>query len=351
MEQRLSNFRSLFKSSPAPQSDPCEPEIGFKLTFSKTSKQLKVKVLSARHLPANYGTIKPRGYSVKITVFPEKEKYETSVVKESWPTFNEEFPFTLHSTSKYYQDYFKGKFISFTVYAVLENATETMAKKNPTSKLRRFFSFSEFGETPNRFRRSFRHSLNSRRTVGAVTYNLDAKIFNHKLGDDLICTPDIWRGIKEITSGIQTEPREGKNGSVEMTLSYAISEDRKNDVVEISITKFRCSLQTMQQHEKLGGQLYIKITASEQDDLIQKMKSDKFEPTISLKLEANTATLRATVNNDNLEQVRILVRLICKNILGKKIVLGKIEIDSNSDLWKEIVRTPSVPITRMINLE
>lgn len=145
--------------------------------------------------------------------------------------------------------------------------------------------------------------------------------------------------------------REGKNGSVEMTLSYAISEDRKNDVVEISITKFRCSLQTMQQHEKLGGQLYIKITASEQNDLIQKMKSDKFEPTISLKLEANTATLRATVNNDNIEQVKILVRLICKNILGKKIILGKIEIDSNNDLWKEIVRTPSVPITKMINFE
>lgn len=143
---------------------------------------------------------------MQITVFPEKEKYETSVVKESWPTFNEEFPFTLHSTSKHYQDYFKGKFVSFTVYAVLENTTETVAKKHSTSKLKRFFSFSEFGENTTRFRRSFRHSLNSRRTVGAVTYNLDSKIFNQKLGDDLICTPDIWRGIKEITSGIQTEP-------------------------------------------------------------------------------------------------------------------------------------------------
>ena len=136
-----------------------------------------------------------------------------------------------------------------------------------------------------------------------------------------------------------------------MTLSYAISEDRTNDVVEVSITRYRCSLQTMQQQEKLGGQLYIKITAFEHEDLIQKMKSDRFDPTISLKLEANTAALRARVNNYNLEQVKILVRLICKNMLGKKVVLGKIEIDSNSDLWKEIVRTPSVPITRMINFE
>lgn len=126
-------------------------------------------------------------------------------MKESWPTFNEEFPFTLHSSSKYFADYLKGKFVSFTVYAVLENITESKTKNPSTSKLRRFFSFSEFGEAPKSFRRSFRHSLNSRRTVGAVTYNLDSNIFTQKFGDDIICTPDIWRGIKEITSGIQIE--------------------------------------------------------------------------------------------------------------------------------------------------
>jgi hypothetical protein len=161
-----------------------------------------------------------------------------------------------------------------------------------------------------------------------------------------VCTKPLLDPIQR-----QFFQREGKNGSVEMTLSYAISEDRRNDVVEISITKYRCGLQTMQQHEKLGGQLYIKITAFEHDDLIQKMKSDKFDPTISLKLEANTATLRANVNNYNLEQVKILVRLICKNLLGKKVLLGKIEIDRNSDLWKEIVRMPSVPVKRMVNFE
>lgn len=102
---------------------------------------------------------------------------------------------------------------------------------------------------------------------------------------------------------------------------------------------------------KILGQLYIKITAFEYDDLIQKMKSDKFEPTISLKIEPNTATLRATVNKYNIEQVKILIRLICKNLFGAKILLGKIEIDSKSDLWGEIVAAPLVPITRMINFE
>ncbi|KAJ8940982.1 hypothetical protein NQ318_011715 [Aromia moschata] len=96
---------------------------------------------------------------------------------------------------------------------------------------------------------------------------------------------------------------------------------------------------------QLLGQLYIKITAFEHEDMIQKMKSDKFEPTISLKLEANTATLRATVNKYNIEEVKILIRLMSKNIVGK------IEIDSKSSIWQEIVAMPLVPVTRMINFE
>ncbi|KAJ8977423.1 hypothetical protein NQ317_009676 [Molorchus minor] len=98
-------------------------------------------------------------------------------------------------------------------------------------------------------------------------------------------------------------------------------------------------------------QLYIKITAFEHEDLIQKMKSDKFEPTISLKMETNTATLRATVNKYNIEEVKILIRLVSKNIVGKKVLLGKIEIDSKSSIWQEIVATPLVPVTKMINFE
>lgn len=81
------------------------------------------------------------------------------------------------------------------------------------------------------------------------------------------------------------------------------------------------------------------------------MKSDNFEPTISLKLDPSASTLRATVNKYNIEQVKILIRLISKNMLGKKVLLGKVEIDSNSSYWKEIVATPSVAITKMVNFE
>lgn len=155
-----------------------------------------------------------------------------------------------------------------------------------------------------------------------------------------------------------------------MTLQYSVSEDGTNDVVEITITKFRCSLQTMQEHEKIGGtwyilgwysgnftfgflsgQLYIKIQAFESNDIIQKKKSDRFDPTISLKLETNTATLRANVNSFMLNHVKILVRLLSKNVLGKKTLLGKIEIDKNEPFWKEIVAKPGEPITKMVNFD
>ncbi|KAJ8918470.1 hypothetical protein NQ315_008167 [Exocentrus adspersus] len=349
MEQKLNKVKNYFtlRRSDVGLDNAVEPQIGFKVSFCEITKELRVKVIGARQLPTSYGSVKPSGYLVK----------KISEMPESWPTINEEFTFNL--VAKRTEDYFKGKFVSFTIYAVLGQEEDKIIEK-PTGVLKRLLSFTEtddfirrgsFRKTASIRRGSYRNSLCNRRTVGAVTYSLDNKIFTQKLRNNFVSTPDIWRHVKEITSGIQTQPREGKKGSVELTLQYAVSEDGTNDVVEISVTKFRCSLQTMQEHERTGGQLYIKITAFEHEDLLQKMKSDKFDPTISLKLEANTATLRANVNNYNIEEVKILVRLISKNIVGKKVLLGKIEIDSKSGIWKEIVATPLVPITRMINFE
>lgn len=96
--------------------------------------------------------------------------------------------------------------------------------------------------------------------------------------------------------------------------------------------------------------MYIKISVSECDDVVHKMKSDKFDPTLSLKIEDNT-TLRATVNNYNLKNVTILIRLMCKNMLGKKHLLGKIQFNCRSDIWEKMIESPCVPITRIINFE
>lgn len=36
-------------------------------------------------------------------------------------------------------------------------------------------------------------------------------------------------------------------------MTYSESEDGFNDTIELSLLKMRCSMQTMQEHEKLGG--------------------------------------------------------------------------------------------------
>lgn len=350
----MTYFNSKLTGQQGETKGSSEPQIGFKVTFVEKLKRIVVKVIGARYLPTDYGTCKAKGYVIKVTIFPSKEKFETKIVKDSWPTINEEFTFNLNVSPKTY-DILKGTFVSFTIYAILEETVEEKPQKN-TNYLKKFLSdktedFIRKNNNRTLRRSSFRNSMKDRRTIGAVTYNLEYKNFTQNLRDDAIGTPDVWRSVKEITSGIQTQPREGKNGCVELTLQYAVSEDGTNDVVEISVTKFRCTLHTMQEHERTKGQLYIKISAFESDEVIQKKKSDKFDPTISLKLEANTATLRANVNNFMLDQVKILIRLLSKNLLGKKTLLGKIEIDKDNPFWKEIVANPSVPITKMVNFE
>ncbi|CAG9864735.1 unnamed protein product [Phyllotreta striolata] len=365
MEETVSTVRNYFKKKTSPTPADADaaraPQIGFRASFCEATKELKVKVIGARQLPTDYGSVKPRGYLVKVVFYPKREKFETKTAKESWPTINEEFSSILDG-SKRFED-IEGLFVSFTIYAVLGKETEE--ERPPVKRksiLKKYFSFSDGEEIISLRKNSFRRSgtlrrssyngcLSNRRTVGAVTYKLDRKSFTQKLRNNVISTPDIWRNVTDITSGIQTQPRDGIKGSVEVTLQYGVSEDGTNDVVEVTITKFRCSLQTMQLHEKVGGQLYIKITAFEDEDLVQKMKSDKFEPTISLKLEPSTSTLRATVNKRNLNQTKILIRLMARNLVGKKTLLGKIEIDRHSDFWKEIVASPSVNITKMVNFE
>ncbi|KAJ8930492.1 hypothetical protein NQ314_016719, partial [Rhamnusium bicolor] len=151
----------------------------------------------------------------QVTAFPQKEKFETRTVKESWPTINEEFTFNLIFSTKRYDDYFKGKFVSFTIYAILGDEEEK-PKEKPKGMLKRFLSFNDSEDfdfirkgsvrKPSIRRSSYKHNLSNRRTIGAVTYNLDSKIFTQTLTNNFISTPDIWRNVKEITSGIQTQP-------------------------------------------------------------------------------------------------------------------------------------------------
>lgn len=134
-------------------------------------------------------------------MFPGKQKFETCVAKESWPNFNQEFDFDLHTGRAPISEALSGKFISFTAYAILDSPTESKTK---TLK-RSFRIFSEKKPELSRggTRVSRRVSVNNRRTIGVATYNLDAKSFTQQLKTDYVATPDIWRKLEQISSGIQ----------------------------------------------------------------------------------------------------------------------------------------------------
>lgn len=42
------------------------PEVGFKIAYSQVEQQLKVKIISARHLPHYYGNNKAQGFLIKV---------------------------------------------------------------------------------------------------------------------------------------------------------------------------------------------------------------------------------------------------------------------------------------------
>ncbi|KAK9870630.1 hypothetical protein WA026_008192 [Henosepilachna vigintioctopunctata] len=326
-----------------------EPQIGFQVNYNTLFGEISVKVLGAKQLPTSYGNTKPQGYLMKVTVFPQKEKFETKLVEQSWPTFDEEFKFKIQSQSSY-TDCLKGKFISFTAYAILYGEHKT--KNDEKTLISRLISFAGGNKgTDNRSRRSLRHSLNNRRTIGSVTYNLEMRNFNIKIGENVVSTPEIWRGLKEISGGVVNTQKDNKKGSVEVTMLYAVSEEGNKDLIEVSVSKLRCNVQTMEEHERLGGKLYLKISAFEMDDVIQKMKSDKFDPTISLKLEKTSAKLKVKVDEHSCNQLRILIKLMCTPLLGHKLELGKLEIDSKSPIWKEMMQSPMMPVTNVIHLK
>ncbi|KAK9739846.1 C2 domain [Popillia japonica] len=314
--EKLRNFFSTSQIASVPNTSDLQPEVGFKLTYFEQTKQLVVKVIGARHLPSIYGTQKPEGYLIKVRVYPGREKCETDIVKQSWPTFNQELTFDLQSNASTLKDQFLGKFVTLTVYAVLESPNKNTSNVRRSNSLRNSFRFL-IGKEENvdvrkaSRRNSFRFligkeenvdvrkasrsrqcasrfTFDNRRTIGAVTYNLDPKKFTQKkyLTHS---TPDIWRIIQNISSGIDFEKKES-NCNLEVTLSYFNSEDGNNDRMEIALSKLRCSMTSMHEQEKLGGSIYLKITTFECGVRIASWKSDKFQPTISMKIEPSTAT-------------------------------------------------------------
>lgn len=75
--------------------------------------------------------------------YPQKQKYETKVCKNSSPIINEYFICKEGVHIKNSNDPFKGKFISFTIYAIFgkEDEEENHLERK-RGLLKRYFSFN-----------------------------------------------------------------------------------------------------------------------------------------------------------------------------------------------------------------
>lgn len=83
----------------------------------------------------------------------------------------------------------------------------------------------------------------------------------------------------------------------------------------LSLIKLRCSLKTMQEHEALKGQLYIKMSVVDNGIVTEFWKSDRFMPTISTSFQPDSARVIAK-NSHGLKDVSFVVKFVSKNKLG-----------------------------------
>ncbi|XP_015120237.1 uncharacterized protein LOC107043316 [Diachasma alloeum] len=384
-------------AAPMDRTANLEPEIGIKIVHSPGDKELRVTVVGARHLPQNFGFTRVNSYIVRIKLFPGKDKFETTTKNESWPQWNEEFVFPLRKEtkvrfgkSKVTEEQIDGsKLIIATLYAILEDkpllasekkeADKENAKKSQDKDLRKkdgstsgasgsqeaksnkllsqFFNKSQDKEekaAPERRR------IDQRRTVGATTIPLDPKNFGTKPArpkhPNDVSTGELWKPLRPIASGISgaEDRRENKKGQVELILIQEKSD--KKDVSEgklvLSLSRLRCSLQTMHEQESMKGQLYIKMSVVEGGRVTHFWKSDRFNPTVSMKFAQDQAQVIADNPYEGaLKDVSFVVKFVSKNKMGKKTTIGHFVIGPDvggqySDQWKQAMSKPGQAITK-----
>ncbi|KAG6451884.1 hypothetical protein O3G_MSEX007335 [Manduca sexta] len=315
-----------------------------------------------------------------VKIFPGDSKYETTLQESSWPVWNEDFKFQIKQkdakkpTDKVdLQSLLAGYFLSLTIYAILEPPKQESDKKRSSKTIDTKKSSKVTDQEESKPKSGFLEKFNSfkstkaeaiaqksilekRRTVGAATWNFDTKLFQNDLKNGLTGTPDIWRPINAIASGLTAVDarRENRKGQLEITLMYTASEDSFNDVVQLTVNRLRCSVQTMQEHEQFKAPLYLKATILEANKAECFWKSDRFVPTISARWDPKSSTVKLTVFKANLNKVSIYISLGCKTKMAKKEILGKAIIDEKSayaDSWNECLRQPGIPKVFWVNFE
>uniref|UniRef100_U5EPC7 C2 domain-containing protein n=1 Tax=Corethrella appendiculata TaxID=1370023 RepID=U5EPC7_9DIPT len=467
-----SNKRSLSSSSSNPLStfnEKLEPEVGFKLTLdgsmyddssttssSKSHKasqknnstpELLVNLIGVRHLPTSFGLKSVEGYMIKVKLFPGSQRYESTIQTSSWASFNETFKFPLttaaaqkssiKSKSKesnhVYQNevagslpekLFKGNFIVFTVFALLELPPGTgssikekynsfkrkgslMLKDKPIigklaeGTLEKVEAKEKEDESTKRLTRS-----ESQRNIGSVNCFLDPKMFTD-IRNSVYSTEELWMPIKDmaispiggstkanITTSLRgqvemilqlsdynqltptddSDKKSNKNSDHQASSSSSNSSGsflnikkllkNKNDkstgkklLLSVTTSKMRCPIKVKEEFENQAEKIYIKTTIFQHDILSNSWKSEQFTPTLSIKFDADKSTMSIPIScESDLNYVSIKVTLGTKTKVGKKIVLGTLNISADSSSaklqqWQKMRDSRCTPITMWQNLE
>lgn len=185
---------------------------------------------------------------MQVKIFPGDSKYETTLQETSWPVWNEDFKFQLKQKDTKnqkcdLQSLVAGHFLSLTIYALLEPAKQESEKRKgskaldskntnkvgspdePKAKggfLEKTFSSFKATKAEAAVQKSV---LEKRRTLGAATWNFDSKLFQNDLKNGLIGTPDIWRPINAIASGLSSSDSRVSKQSLQYFVFGLICED------------------------------------------------------------------------------------------------------------------------------
>lgn len=249
-----------------------EPEVGFKITLdigkAKNSKEkdrppeLIVHLLAARHLPSSFGLKSVQGYMVKVKLFPGSIKFDSEIKTTTWPKFDQVFRFRLEPSHKSSfkrkkdsaaivetppEKFFKGSFIVFTVFALLElppgtaNAlkeTYSNFKRQGSLLLKQRPSFLKLQSsednksTEPKVEEKQQEKVKtppptltpseSNRNIGSVTWFLDPKLFAECLKTGNYLTEEMWLPIKELAVRHAAESRlsvqSSAKGQIELIL-------------------------------------------------------------------------------------------------------------------------------------
>jgi len=302
------------------------PTVGFRVCYKMGTTKLQVLVLGARHLPLKVGMTLVSGYTIKVKLFPGRDKFETESKPESWPVYNQNFNFEIANISVGKTGKPLSEVLSSSNFLVFTICAEDFKKK--------------------------------KRTIGAATWPLDHTLFTHKAHtlnygkNEEFETPEIWKKTEEISSGIAGVKQKivEKSNQLEVTLCYypANPEEGETDCLTIGVTKLRCSIEATRESEQRNALIYVKLEFLEDGfRRIRASKTRRVYPNISVHFlpDKDNSTLSVQLPS-NKEDLTCRFSLCAKPTFGKKTVLGKVVVGPGSEQWDKAFQTPSLTRTQ-----